>query len=190
MGVAKNDKLAAQESLPLQAGSAGHDRVEANTACRTWQPPINVISFRPRSRIAMSGTMAIRKPSRSLRDPALFSLHCPCPPRAPALSGTNGFPLDNPQLNGWIFPLHSESNSKLAIVCGVPGPAGITALRPKSTSRRTSPLVWTLAHGAVALGTRAGIVRDTTQDHNLRREDRTDHGARQEWKIRRRDARV
>ena len=37
-GIAKNDRLAAQESLLLHAGSAEHDGVEANTVCRNWQP--------------------------------------------------------------------------------------------------------------------------------------------------------
>ena len=50
--VAKNDKLAAQESLPLDAGSAGHDGVEANTACRNWQPH-STLPFRS-GRMSMS----------------------------------------------------------------------------------------------------------------------------------------
>ncbi|MCX5733273.1 MAG: hypothetical protein NTW68_02960 [candidate division NC10 bacterium] len=57
--LAKKDKVAAQEPLPLQAGSAGHGRVEANPACRTWQLVSrllnNPISLRLLKKVQMQG---------------------------------------------------------------------------------------------------------------------------------------
>lgn len=39
IGGPKNDKRAAQESLPLQAGLVGYGGVETNRACHIWQHP-------------------------------------------------------------------------------------------------------------------------------------------------------